>query len=446
MNKKISFPKGFKWGTATAAYQIEGSWKADGKGPSIWDTFSHIPGKISDATSGDTACDHYRLWKDDTTLMKRLGLGAYRFSIAWTRLFPDGKGPLNRKGLAFYDKLIDELLKKKIDPFVTLYHWDLPHALHLEGGWTNRETADRFADYTEAAVKKFGDRVKNWITLNEPLIAYGAGYYVGEHAPGEKSMIKALRAAHTLMLAHAKSLERIRAINRKLKVGISHALTPVYPAEPSDKRAEKMANAFMMQIFMDPIFKGHYPKSIEWLIKLMNWGIKDSDFDLIKQPVDFIGVNNYTRNIVKNTLMPIPGFKSVTPDYDGVKFTEMGWEVFPDGIYNTLMWIKNEYGNPPVYITENGAAYPDKVEKKKVNDLDRIEFLKQYLAMVNRAISEGADVRGYFVWSLLDNFEWAHGYTKRFGLIYTDYKTQERIIKESGKWYSELCKKGEYAP
>jgi beta-glucosidase len=442
--KTVKFPASFKWGTATAAYQIEGAWNQEGRGPSIWDDFSHTPGKISDSSNGDTACDHYRLWKEDVGLMKKMNLDAYRFSLSWSRMMPEGRGRLNEKGISFYDRLIDELLAKKIDPFVTLYHWDLPSALQKGGGWENREIASWFADYTELAVKRFGDRVKNWITLNEPFIVYAAGYFAGEHAPGEKSFLKAVKVIHNLMLAHGASLERIRSIDSKLKAGIAHAIAPVYPASPKDKRAVKKAEGFTVRIFLDPVFRGCYPESVAGLIGLANRSIKSSDFDLISKPVDFIGVNNYTRNIVKNSLLPVPGFKTVPADYEGAQFTEMGWEVFPQGMYDTLMMLKNDYGNPPVYITENGAAFRDEVVKGRVHDTQRVEFLKNYMSMTAEAMKDGADVRGYFVWSLLDNFEWAHGYTKRFGLAYVDYKTQKRILKDSGLWYAALCKAGKF--
>lgn len=439
---EITFPKEFKWGAATSSYQIEGAWDADGKGRSIWDTFSHTPGKISDGSTGDIACDHYTLWQTDTNLMKKLNLDAYRFSLSWPRIFPEGKGSINSRGVDFYDRLIDDLLKKNIEPFITLYHWDLPQALQDKGGWLNRDIADRFAHYTETVVRRYGDRVKHWITLNEPFIVYGQGYFTGEHAPGEKSFFKSVKVIHNLLLAHGKALERIRSVDSSLTAGITNAFAPVYPRSEKDTRAVRMAHAFMMSIFMDPIFKGRYPEAIERLIKITNRSIKSSDFDIISKPVDFIGINNYTRAIVKNTLMPIPGFQTVTPEYRGVEFTDMGWEVFPEAIYKTLIWIKEEYGNPPVYITENGMASPDVPKNNRVRDIDRIDFLKRYIYMVKKAMNEGADVKGYFAWSLLDNFEWAYGYSKRFGLIYVDYETQQRIIKDSGKWYAELCRTG----
>lgn len=441
--EKISFPKGFRWGTATASYQIEGAWNEDGKGPSIWDTFTRKKGKIQDGSDGNVACDHYHLYKKDVALMKKLGFANYRFSVSWPRIFPEGRGAVNQKGLDFYERLTDELLKSGIEPFITLYHWDLPDALQKTGGWYNRETALRFADFAGTVVKKLKDRVKFWITLNEPVVTFMNGYYAGDHAPGRKDGLRVFGIPHNLLLAHGLAMERIRVAGKKLQAGITNALMMFYPETPKDGKAARLAMEYT-KIFLDPIFKGRYPAPVEERIRKSTKDFREGDLDIISKPMDFLGVNNYTRDVVKRTLIPIPGFRSVKPQYTGVRFTEMNWEVFPQGIYDLMMWIRNEYGNPPVYITENGAAFHDVPEGKNVHDPERKDFLERYLTMVNRAIRDGCDIRGYFVWTLMDNFEWAYGYTKRFGLLYTDYMTQKRILKDSGKWYSQVCRENRF--
>ncbi len=440
----IQFPENFVWGTVTASYQIEGAYNEDGKGLSIWDTFTRRKGKIIDGTNGDIACDHYHLYKEDTGLMKSLNCNAYRFSLSWPRILPDDSGTVNLKGLDFYDRLIDELKSAGIEPFITIYHWDLPEYINRKGGWLTRNTANYFADFTEIVVKKFKDRVKFWMTLNEPLVSFVNGYLYGSHAPGIKNIFKAFKVPHNLLLAHGLGLERIRALDSSLKAGIVNALWPVYPSTPEDKRAAVNAEAFTMRLFLDPIYKGTYPEAIEGKIRFFNHDIKDKDFDIISKPVDFTGVNYYSRNIVKKSFDPISGFRIIKAGYEGAEFTDMGWEVFPQGFYDLLNWIRNEYNNPVVYITENGAAYKDKLINNKVEDAERIEYLKRHLSVMNKSIREGANIKGYFYWTLMDNFEWAEGFSKRFGLIYTDYATQKRIIKESGYWFAELCRENKF--
>jgi beta-glucosidase len=440
----VQFEKDFVWGAATAAYQIEGSWNQDGKGESIWDRFSHTPGKICDGTTGDVACDHYIRYPQDVALMKKANLRAYRLSIAWTRIFPDGKGTLNRKGLEFYDRLIDCLLENGIDPWVTLFHWDLPQALQNNGGWHNRETALAFANYSEIVVKHFKDRVKNWITLNEPGVHWTIGHVLGIHAPGESSMLKSLDVIHNLMLGHGLALERIRALDSNLKVGIANALSPVYPIDPQrDAGAVAKAEEIFLTLFMDPIFKGEYPKSIGRLMKIFGRNIQKNDMKIISQPIDFLGINHYTVNRVKRSLMPVPGFTMVPPAAN-VPVTEMGWEIVPEAFYELLTWVRKNYNNPQVVITENGAAYPDVLSENRVIDPQRTQFYRDYISAMKRAMNEGSNVTGYFAWSLLDNFEWAFGNTKRFGLYYTDYATQNRVLKDSGAWYAHLAAHGTF--
>ncbi len=440
----LKFPKDFLWGTATSAYQIEGAFNEDGKGPSIWDNFTRKKGKIKKLENGDIACDHYHKYKEDVTLLKNLNIQSYRFSVAWSRVLPSGKGQVNEKGLDFYDRLTDELLKKNILPFVTLYHWDLPQALDDLGGWYNRHTAEYFAEYTEVVVRKLGDRVKNWITLNEPWIIMAAGHLLGAHPPGKYRPFSSFKVAHNLLLAHGKSLERIRQISPKSKAGITNALSPVYSfRRDKDTPAVKRANAIMNELWLDPIYKGKYPEEIERFVLSQNKGnILDGDMKLISAKTDFLGLNHYSRMIVKKIPFPIFNFLPVLPKDREAKFTSMGWEIYPEGFYDLLKWVQKEYDNPPIYITENGESLYDRLEAGKVDDPERIDYLKNYLLSMKRAMSEGVNVKGYFVWSFLDNFEWQEGYEKQFGIVYVDRSDSSlrRIPKESAKWYAKVCK------
>lgn len=432
------FSEGFVWGVATSAYQIEGAWNEDGKGLSIWDEFTHIPGKIRNNDTGNIACNHYHRYKEDVQLIKQLCCNAYRFSISWPRVLPEGRGAINQKGLDFYKKLVDELLHNNIIPFITLYHWDLPLALHKQGGWAKRAIADAFEEYTRVVVEALKDRVHFFMTLNEPLVIYGAGYFNGTHAPGYKSIFKSAKVIHNLLLAHAKSYHCIKSIAPKTRVGIVNSLSPVYGVTANDEQAVNLAKAYTQKIFIDPIVKGKYPVPLEEKLRFVNRDIKDKDFDLIHGTYDFFGINNYSRMFVKKTFFPIPGFAIIPTQSKNV--TAMEWEIYPDGLYEVCTWIRDEYGNPPVFITENGAAFNDAVnEKGEVEDIQRIEFLQSYLSSLHKAIQEGCNVKGYFVWSLMDNFEWQEGYSKRFGLVYVDYATQQRIIKQSGKWFASVC-------
>jgi len=427
------FPYNFLWGAATASYQIEGAWDEDGKGASIWDDFSHTPGKISDRSTGDVACDHYHRYLDDVALMRRLGLKAYRFSTSWPRILPDGRGKINLVGLDFYDRLVDALLAANIEPFLTLYHWDLPFTLHQEGGWPNRDTAYAFADYAAVMVKRLGDRVNYWTTFNEPSVVMFNGYLSGDHAPGLKDIRAAYQTGHHLMLAHGLAVQAMRGVSPDLKAGIVLNQWPSDPAsdDPADIAAARADWDRSQPLFLDAIFKGHYPPQVYDQIGEAMPLIKDGDLAIIAQKLDYLGLNYYSRNLVsaEGVIRPVPGSE----------YTEMGWEVCPPGLRRLLNKINNEYDLPPIYITENGAAFPDVVSADgRVHDERRLEYLRQHFIQTHLAMQDGVDVRGYFVWSLLDNFEWGFGYTKRFGIVRVDYDTQERIVKDSGEWYSQV--------
>ncbi|MFW5776783.1 MAG: GH1 family beta-glucosidase [Spirochaetota bacterium] len=438
----LTFPENFTWGCATAAYQIEGAWREDGKGPSVWDEFSHRPGTIRDGSTGDVACDHYHRYPDDFDLLSQLSVGAYRFSVSWPRVYPEGDGELNEAGLDFYDRLLDAVLERGLEPYVTLFHWDLPLALEHRGGWLDRRTAYAFVRYAETVVERLGDRVNRWITLNEPLSVIGAGYLAGRHAPGRKGVVKGIHALHHLLLAHGLAVRAIRGIDPGAQIGIANAFSPVHPLRAKDERTAERMSAIVNGLCMDPILKGHYPRQVAWAIGLVNRRVRTGDMEIIREPLDFIGVNHYSRYIARRTFLPFIGFRLMKPVYEGVLFTDMDWEVYPEGFHDILTWINDEYDSPPIYITENGAAYSDRRLEDDVHDADRISYLKEYLFQLHRAIEEGCDVRGYFVWSFLDNFEWEYGLSKRFGLVYVDYESQERIIKESGRWYARVCASG----
>lgn len=441
---KISFPKNFLWGTSTSAYQIEGATQTDGRGRSIWDDFCEKPGMIEDATSGEPACDHYYRYKEDVGIMKSLNTKAYRFSVSWPRVIPDGKGEINEKGLDFYSNLVDELLANGIEPYVTLFHWDLPSALEEEGGWLNRKTAKHFERYVETVVDKLGDRVKNWITINEPLVVVTAGYITGDHAPGYKSLFKGLKAAHNLLRAHGYAAKKLKERDSSFNVGVSNALFPVMPLRKQDRKRAKNIDSFVNRLFMDPIFKGEYPAFFRPLMALANLGVPKEDMDLISTPIDFIGVNHYTRFVIKKNILPFIGFDIIKQSHKDVAYTDIGSEIFPSGMYETLKWLRETYDNPTIYITENGAAFKEEPENGELHDKRRVSFLKEYLVQVHKAMIEGSDIRGYFVWSLLDNFEWSYGMSQQFGLLYVYPKDRSRLMKESAKWYSMLCEKGEF--
>jgi len=436
------FPQGFVWGTATAAYQIEGAWNRDGKGMSIWDTFSHTPGKVENGDTGDVACNFYNLYKDDIKLMKDLGYKAFRLSISWPRILPEGIGEVNKKGIEFYRKVLKELKDNDIITTVTLYHWDLPQALQDKGGWKSRKTAEAFSKYADLCFKEFGDLVDYWITFNEPFVTAFPGYLFGNMAPGIKDMNAALLVVHHINLAHGLAVKRFRKYGFDSKIGTTNCRSWMVPdnlQSSSDIYAARYADEMYYSVFLDPIIFGQYPSSYyETICKLkLNIVISKEDLEIISQKIDFIGLNYYSRNLIRYDKKAPLGFSSAEGPLEK---TEMGWEIYPDGLYYILEDLGKRYGHVPIYITENGRPTTDKVVDGKIDDQDRIEYLKQHLKVCAKAIKEGVNLKGYFAWSFMDNFEWAHGYTKRFGLVYVDYKNQKRIPKASAYWYSKFIK------
>ncbi len=440
---RLLFPDDFLWGAATASYQIEGSPSADGKGESIWDRFSHTRGNIWNEENGDLACDHYRLYREDVRRMADLGLNAYRFSISWPRIFPQGGGKPNPEGLDFYRRLVEELHSCKIRPAVTLYHWDLPQALQDRGGWANRDTAQYFGEYAAFVFENLDLPVERWITLNEPWVSAFLGYGLGVHAPGINDFNIALQAAHNLLLGHGLAVSSFRDIERGNEpIGITLNLAPVHPASDSkaDLAQAERADGFMNRWFLDPLFRGSYPQDmVELFLRSFDFApAQEEDAGVIAAPIDFLGVNNYTRTVVRaggseDDFMGNP----INPP--GSEYTEMGWEVYPRGIYELLTRLHRDYGPLPLYITENGAAFNDELNRDgTVDDRQRISYLEGYLAEAWNALQEGVPLKGYFVWTLLDNFEWSFGYSKRFGLIYVDYPTQKRYFKNSAYWYRDV--------
>ncbi len=433
------FPKGFLWGTSTASYQIEGATDKDGRGETTWDRFSHTPGTIYQNQDGDLACDHYHLWKEDVKIMEFIGLNAYRFSIAWSRIFPEGKGFLNIKGINFYKELIDTLLSKNIKPVITLYHWDLPQALEDKGGWINRDTAKYFSEYANLMFKTFKEENIIWITLNEPWVNAFLGYGFGVHAPGKRDMKGAFIAGHNLLLAHGLAVQAFLENGTKGEIGIALNLSSVYPARDTseDKEAVQIQDSFTNRWFLDPIFYGKYPENIWGILEKNKWDFNYSpdDFKIINLPTNFIGVNYYTRAIVeKDFENPYLGIKHVPSENEK---TEMGWEIYPKGLYDLLIRLNRDYPKP-IYITENGAAFNDVLDGDRIKDDKRINYLREHIKEAYNAIRDGVDLMGYFVWSLMDNFEWAHGYSKRFGIVYVDYATQRRILKDSAYFYKRV--------
>ena len=445
------FSRDFVFGAAAAAYQIEGAWNADGKGPSVWDAFTHTRGKIKTGETADIACDHYHRYKQDVAIMKELGLDAYRGSIAWARILPDGEGPVNQPGLDFYSRLTDALLEAGITPWFTLFHWDLPLALQKKlGGFRNRDIAEKFADYAEVVVRALGDRATHWITMNEPFEYAFFGHVLGAMAPGLKNPLAYFPVMHNVLRAHGAAVTRIRSFRPGATVGITLSQTPVVPLSETekDRQATQVADAFLNHIDLSAVIKGTYPDILLERARTLFPRILPGDMELISQPLDFIGLNYYTRERA-NYAWYVPFIhawvsgKDAAPaefERDGVQYTAMGQEVYPEGLYTLAMMMKNEYGNPPVVITENGAAFEDTLEGSAVHDNKRVDYLQSYLEALSRAVSEGADVRGYFVWSLLDNFEWSYGTRPRFGIVYVDYPSQQRVVKDSGKWYAQLIR------
>ncbi|HEX7023637.1 MAG TPA: GH1 family beta-glucosidase [Gemmatimonadales bacterium] len=442
MLQEYRFPPGFLFGAATSAYQIEGSPLADGAGPGIWHRFSHAPGAIETGETGDVACDHYRRSKSDVGLMHDLGLTAYRFGIAWGRVLPSGRGAVNPPGLAFYDRLVDHLLERGIAPMATLYHWDLPAALDDQGGWLNRDVAGWFADYAGTVVRSLGDRVTLWATINEPWVVSDAGYLHGTHAPGHASRSEAPLASHNLLRAHGAAIQSIRAEGGR-QAGLVVNLEPKYPASdrPADLAATRRADAYMNRQFLDPVFFGRYPGEMPEIFGGAWPAFPEEDFTLIRQPLDFLGINYYTRGVMRDAPADLPPRASKVRQ-DGHLHTTLDWEVYPDALTDVLLWVRDRYGSVPLYITENGAAFEDPavVEAAVLPDPLRVRYLGDHLRAAHLAIRKGVDLRGYFAWSLLDNFEWTAGYAKRFGLYHVNFETQRRTPKASARFYSEVIR------
>ncbi|MFT3904843.1 MAG: GH1 family beta-glucosidase [Steroidobacteraceae bacterium] len=443
-NQSGQFPRGFLWGAATSAYQIEGSPLADGAGPSIWQRFVHTPGLVKDGDTGEVACDHYRRYLEDVGLMQQLGLGAYRFSAAWARVLPEGTGRVNPEGLGFYDRLVDALLSRGIEPMVTLYHWDLPAALDDRGGWLNPDVANWFAEYAEVMFRRLDDRVKMWATLNEPWVVTDGGYLHGALAPGHRNRFEAPIATHHLMRAHGAAVQVYRGIGRH-RIGLVVNLEPKYAASDSaeDHAAVRRADAYMNRQYLDPVFHGHYPVELREVFGEAWPQWPQADMALIQQPIDFLGVNYYTRNVTRFDVASWP-LRAAPVRQKLATYTETTWEVFPQGLTDTLRWVKERYGNPPIYITENGAAFfdPPVAGPDGVHDPLRVDYLRKHIGAVRDAIAQGVDVRGYFVWSLLDNFEWALGYSKRFGIVHVNYDTLVRTPKDSARYYAGVIASG----
>jgi len=432
----------FLWGVATSSYQIEGAANEDGRGQSIWDTFCKVPGKVANFDNGDIACDHYHRYKEDLDLMKWMGVKAYRFSVAWPRVIPNGFGKINEMGLDFYDRLIDSLLEREIVPWLTMYHWDLPEALQLRGGWNNREIVEWFGEYAEVLTSRFGDRVKNWMTLNEPLCSAWLGHLYGDMAPGIKDLQTALNVSHNLLMSHGLACQVIRSNVSEANVGIVINVTPAVPATESqeDSNAAQLVDGFDNRWFLDPVFGRTYPADV---IDALGASpeIHSGDMKLIAQDLDFLGVNFYFRQTVAadQNSQPLP-IRSV--NRENVQRTAMNWEVHPQAFEEILLRISKEYSPKAIYITENGSAWNDEVINDEIIDDERIDYLARHLDAMKSAKSQGAPILGYFAWSFLDNFEWAYGYEKRFGLIYVDYKTQIRTPKKSAFYYRQLLLNG----
>jgi beta-glucosidase len=452
-----AFPDDFLWGAATAAYQIEGAAGEGGRTPSIWDTYSHTPGRVVNGDTGDVACDHFHRFRDDVKLMADLGLKSYRFSLAWPRIQPHGSGPVNQAGVDFYKQLVDALLAEGIEPWVTLYHWDLPQEIEDAGGWPARDTASRFAEYASLAYDALGDRVRYWTTLNEPWCSSFLGYGSGVHAPGVQNGGAAVAAAHHLMLGHGQAVQALRAAGSP-SLGITlnlYAVSPASPSSQADAEAVRRIDGLANRIFLDPLLLGRYPADVVAdLSAVTDLGfVRDGDLKVISTPLDVLGVNYYTRHVVAGpdpesprpphwrASTSWPGSEDVRFLDRGLPVTDMNWEIDAPGLVEVLTRVHRDYPSLPLYVTENGAAFRDRPSGGEVADPDRVAYLRDHLAACATAIASGVPLAGYFAWSLLDNFEWAWGYTKRFGLIYVDYDSQQRIPKTSAGWYAEVIRR-----
>ncbi|WP_446219253.1 GH1 family beta-glucosidase [Micromonospora sp. IBHARD004] len=454
---ELTFPPGFLWGAATAAYQIEGAATEGGRTPSIWDTFSHTEGRTVAGHTGDVACDHYHRMPGDVGLMAELGLKSYRFSVSWPRVQPGGTGAANQAGLDFYRRLVDELLAHDIEPWLTLYHWDLPQPLEDAGGWPARDTAGRFADYAQLVADALGDRVRYWTTLNEPWCSAFLGYGSGVHAPGRSDGGDAVRAGHHLMLGHGLAVQALRASRPDAQLGITLNLYPVTPASDAaeDVDAARRIDGLANRFFLDPVLRGSYPADLRAdLRQVSDFGhVREDDLKIISSPLDVLGINYYSRHVVAAPVGGAepeaywrspscwPGSADVRFVTRGVPVTDMGWEIDAPGLVETLERVHRDYTDLPLYITENGSAFVDAVVDGQVDDPDRLAYFDAHLRAAHAAISAGVPLKGYFAWSLMDNFEWAWGYTKRFGMVHVDYDSQARIPKSSGRWYAEVIRR-----
>jgi len=428
-----AFPPGFVWGVATSSFQIEGAATLDGKGPSTWDTFCRVPGAIADGSNGDVACDHYHRWEADLDLIESLGVDAYRFSISWPRVRPTGQGAWNEPGMAFYERLVDGLLKRGVQPYVTLHHWDLPQALQDAGGWAQRDTAHRFVEFAQGMAQRLGDRVASITTHNEPWVMATLGHETGLFAPGIKNRRTAMQAAHHLLLSHGLALQALRADGGKVPLGIVLNLSPVQPAsdDPADLAQARHDDGRLLRWYMDPLFNGSYPQDIVDALGADAPVVEAGDMVAIAQPLDFLGINYYSRAVA-----------SAAGPWDvaqgGLPLTDMGWEIYPEGLTELLLRLHRDYRVPPLFVTENGGAFKDVPTAGQVHDRDRTDYIARHIAAVGDALRQGVPMAGYMVWSLMDNFEWASGYEKRFGIVHVDYATQQRTLKDSALWYRDF--------
>ena len=450
----MPFPPDFAWGAATSSYQIEGAVTEDGRGPSIWDTFSHTPGKTVNGDTGDVACDHYHRWADDIELMASYGLNAYRFSVAWPRIQPTGRGATNQKGIDFYRRLVDRLVERGIRPMATVYHWDLPQPLQDDGGgWQNRDIVERFAEYASIVYDALGDGVAWWVTHNEPWVVAMVGHRLGRHAPGLRDLDAELRVAHHLLVSHGRAVEAYRASGLTAPIGITLNLYPNHPMRETDedRAAARLGDAYGNRWYLDPVFRGSYPADLlEWFTSRRSMDfIHDGDVAGVAQPIDFLGVNYYSHSVARaprdgdSDEFPFAPSSERSPD---VQRTDLDWEIVPHGLTELLTRIHDDYGAPPIHITENGAAFNEgKSADGRIHDARRVEFMRDHLAALEAAIDRGVDVRGYFTWSLMDNFEWGEGFSQRFGITHIDYATQERTPKDSARWYAEVVRRNALA-
>jgi len=441
MSETIRFPGDFLWGAATSAYQVEGSPLADGAGPSIWHRFSHTPGRTLRGETGDVACDQYHRFADDVALMRELGLNAYRFSISWSRILPAGKGTVNPRGLDFYDRLIDALLAHGLAPVVTLYHWDLPAALDDLGGWLNRDVAHWFAEYARVVVRAFDDRVRLWATVNEPWVVADGGYLTGGLAPGHRNLFEAPRVSHNLLRAHGAAVQAYRAEGKR-QIGLVLNLEPKHPASdsPEDVAATRRADAYMNRHYLEPVVRGAYPAELAEIFGEAWPDVTDADLRLIRQPIDFLGINYYTRGVTRADPQALP-LRASSVRQPHPWYTETDWEVYPAGLTETLLWVRERCGDLPLYVTENGAAFADEPPVDgRLDDPRRVEYYRGHLAAALDALRRGVNLRGYFAWSLLDNYEWSHGYSKRFGIVHVDFATQRRTPKASARFYASVVR------